>query len=50
MNQGFVGGETQYSLYKYSILHTEVDVICQTFCETVDILPMTVSEYIPHLC
>lgn len=35
---GIVIGETQYSPGRFNILHTEVDIICYTVCEAIEVL------------
>ena len=37
-----------YSPGEYSVVHTEVNVIRYIVCEVVDVLPVRITELLPH--
>jgi len=45
---GFAIWEAPYSPGGYGVLNTEVDIVCDAVSETVNVLPMGVTEYLPH--
>lgn len=42
--------KTPYSPDGYGTLHTEVDIVRCTVCETFSVLPMGITKYFPHCC
>lgn len=44
---GLVIGETPYSPVRHSVLHTEVDVVCEALDQTINAISMRAAEYLP---
>lgn len=48
--QGLLFEKHPYSPGGYRILHTELDIVHYTVCETASVLPMSITKYFPHSC